>query len=97
MGVLLGLRPAFRGQSIRVELLPGERWLFYSDGLFESLDSPEESGYQRMTRYMTTRVDFPIEEACCRILSEHPAAISGKGLPDDFTVLMIERRTGLAS
>lgn len=77
-----------------IEVLPGERWLFYTDGLYESLSENDENDMKinALQNYLESRPLLPITEACSDILDHHPSFLSGHPQPDDYTVLILERQ-----
>ncbi|NLI75900.1 MAG: SpoIIE family protein phosphatase [Candidatus Riflebacteria bacterium] len=90
-GRLLGIRPDVRVTPLTLRLEPGERLIFYTDGLAESLSIDGDDGFQTLGAWFGTRPPLPAPAACCDILDHHPFVRSGEPLPDDFTVLILER------
>ncbi|OQA05502.1 MAG: Phosphoserine phosphatase RsbP [bacterium ADurb.Bin374] len=76
-----------------VEILPGERWMFYTDGLYESLGEGKEDEMKiaALQTYLGTRPLIPLIDACSDILDHHPSFLTGQPQPDDYTVLLLER------
>jgi serine phosphatase RsbU (regulator of sigma subunit) len=76
-----------------VDILPGERWTFFTDGLFESLEDGGESEMKQASflTYLKSRPLLPITEACPDILDRHPSFQTGQPQSDDFTIVMLER------
>lgn len=76
-----------------VDMLAGERWLFYTDGLYESLGEGTENEMKiaALQTYLGTRPLLPLAEACSDILDHHPSFLIGQPQPDDYTVLLLER------
>ena len=91
----LGVKKHTTTPGTPVEIHPGERWLFYTDGLCESLgDGVEnETKIAVLQSYLDTRPLIPITEACTDILDHHPSFLTGQPQPDDYTVLLLERST----
>jgi len=89
----LGVRKQAPSPGTPAEILPGERWMFYTDGLYESLGEGEESEMKiaALQTYLGTRPLVPITEACADILDHHPSFLTGQPQPDDYTVLLLER------
>ncbi len=90
----IGMRPVYKGTPLTLGFAPGERWVFSSDGLYETLATPEANGFDRLGEFLAPRMRFPPEEACRRVLAEHPAVLGGAARPDDFTILVVERARG---
>ncbi len=92
-GFPVGVRPKLNVKPVTRPLLPGEQLVFYTDGLAESLGShqDEESGFDRLGKFIAGRPRLPVEESCQDILFNHPVVQLGTPLPDDFTVLCVER------
>lgn len=76
-----------------VDILPGERWMFYTDGLYESLGEGGENEMKiaALQTYLGTRPLVPLIDACSDILDHHPSFLTGQPQPDDYTVLLLER------
>jgi len=74
-------------------LEPGERIVLFTDGPFEAMQRPHSaiSGYDLFREYLDGRPALPLEESCRDALDQHPFLTTGAPLPDDFTVVMIER------
>ncbi|HNW34499.1 MAG TPA: CHASE2 domain-containing protein [Candidatus Ozemobacteraceae bacterium] len=89
----LGVRKQATTPGTAVDILPGDRWMFYTDGLYESLGEGEESEMKiaALQTYLGTRPLIPITEACADILDHHPSFLTGQPQPDDYTVLLLER------
>lgn len=92
-GLFLGTKATYRSTPPHLgNLKPGERILFYTDGLIESIPATrEQDGFNLFRDYLLLRPKLPVIEACSDILEHHPHFLSGKDQPDDFTVLMVER------
>jgi len=91
-GFFLGRRMKGRCAPTRFRLLPGGRFLFFSDGVIESLmANPFEDCFQAFLEYVAARPRLSLQEACQDLLQSHPAIASGKPLPDDFTLVLVER------
>lgn len=76
-----------------VEILSGERWMLFTDGLYESLEEIQEEEMKMtvLCMFLDTLPHKPIEQACYDIIANHPSIMTGQPQPDDFTVLLIER------
>ncbi|MBF0407791.1 MAG: SpoIIE family protein phosphatase [Candidatus Riflebacteria bacterium] len=98
MGDTLGFREKLKLQPNHFTLQPGERILLYSDGLVESIDNDDgKSHYDHFSKYLHSRPLLPLESACDDILENHSYIKTGLPRPDDFTILIVERTTGLPS
>jgi serine phosphatase RsbU (regulator of sigma subunit) len=77
--------------SSTLELVPGARLIFYSDGLVEALDpSDEQFGYQRLQHLLSDNLELATEELLNKLLSELSLHTSGRPLDDDLTILIID-------
>jgi len=92
-GLFLGTKAVYRSAPPRLgSLESGERILFYTDGLIESIPATKEQDAFILFRdYLSLRPKLPVVEACSDIIDHHPHFLSGKEQPDDFTVLLVER------
>ncbi len=97
-GMCLGVRPKVTARPTSIQIERGERILFYTDALIESIAEMDGHEFSRdyfeiFRNFLKTLPDLPIEDACRYILENHPSLRGGHPQPDDFTVLMLERRT----
>lgn len=90
-GPMLGAVRHPRFTPLLFALQPGERLLFFTDGLYESLTREGEDGLELLTRYVTSRPRLPFDLTCRDLLDHHPHVWSGQPLPDDFTLVLVER------
>ena len=91
-GTQLGARKSIRFKPNEFTLQPGERVIYYTDGLVESLVGHDErSLFHHFQEYLETRPMIDIEGACDDYLNNHEFMKSGKPQPDDFTILLIDR------
>lgn len=92
-GSFLGTKETYRpGKPYLGKLKSGERLIFYTDGLVESLDEDKHvDAFEIFRNYLSSRPDMPAEQACNDILENHPFVLSQKSQPDDFTVVIIEK------
>jgi serine phosphatase RsbU (regulator of sigma subunit) len=78
-----------------VNLEPGERLIFFTDGLFENQFNclPDDDGFLLFQNYLLSRPEntSPME-SCKDWLANHPAILSGDPLPDDMTILILQRK-----
>lgn len=87
----LGLKSDVAYEDLSVTLAPGDRVLFFSDGLPEAPgESGEPIGYAALESLLDLSEAHSAEEAVELILSRVTAAASGP-LEDDATVLILER------
>ena len=98
-GLLLGMRPKHRAAPTPVLLGKGDRLFLYTDGVAESLAiEVSDSGFDQLIEFVKSRPFLPLEESCAdlleqhpfvRLMAEHPDTVPQ---PDDFTIVIIERR-----
>ena len=70
-----------------VELAPGARVLFYSDGISEAEDSRgEDYGSRRLLQVLNSAPEICAEE----VLDDVRAFAAGRGLQDDATVILVQ-------
>lgn len=89
----LGVKKKDSTPATPIEIKPGERMLFLTDGIYESI-AGEEGDLTKITsfqNYLSTRPQVAIDAVCADILDHHPSVLSGLPQPDDYTVLMLER------
>lgn len=80
-----------RPPTERLELGPGSRLVFYSDGLVEAVDGAgEQFGYQRLRALIEEQAQAPAEELLARLLAELERHTGGRALDDDLTILIID-------
>jgi CHASE2 domain-containing sensor protein len=96
-GTFLGRRPDYKLPiPFHGVFMPGSRLVFYTDGMVESFltDNDKWDAFTLFQNYLQKQPLRPIKDACHGILYEHPFFRTGAAQPDDFTVIMIERRGG---
>lgn len=83
-------------------LKEGDRLIFSSDGLVESLEGSlpagapaEATAYDAFLGYVSGLPDLPLERFVQALLDRHPALAAGRDQPDDFTVVVVERTTAV--
>lgn len=92
-GKLMGFRSKLQVTPTSFEILPGERLVFYSDGLLETLEGKPGTAYSRFLEYIRVFGAMHLEEFCREVITRHPGfGARGAGQADDFTVLAVERR-----
>ena len=93
-GTFLGRKADLKVKAPFTSVLkPGERLVFYTDGIVESFPgSTDKDGFELFRAYLSDRPQQNLQEFCNEIVASHPFFISGLPQPDDFTVVTIERR-----
>ncbi|RCK79304.1 MAG: Serine phosphatase RsbU, regulator of sigma subunit [Candidatus Ozemobacter sibiricus] len=92
-GFPIGIRPNVKVEPRRLVLQPGERLLCYTDGLAESLSRAKgRSGFDELLPHLIRWSGEPLEQAARRLVEGHPCVQAGHPRPDDFTVIVLERR-----
>ncbi len=77
--------------SERLEIEPGNRLIFYSDGLVEAVDEDDEPfGYERLRTFFEGNAGLGSEELMAALLAELERHTGGRPLDDDLTVLIID-------
>ncbi len=91
MGNVLGLPLEAGSPDTSYELEPGDRLLFFTDGIIEMPNSKGgEFGHNRTVAALANCSKLPLEEAADRLITE-ARAFSGGGKPkDDLSLLLIE-------
>lgn len=80
-----------RPPSERLEIKPGDRLIFYSDGLVEAVNEEEEQfGYTRLRRFFEESAALGSEELLAALLAELERHTRGRPLDDDLTILIID-------
>lgn len=75
----------------RLELEPGSRLIFYSDGLVEAVDEEgEQLGYERLKAFLEKHAELASEELLALLLTELEEHTKGRPLDDDLTLLVID-------
>ena len=92
-GTFLGRKPDLKVKAPFASVLkPGERLVFYTDGIVESFPgSTDKDGFELFKTYLSERPKENLHEFCNEIVVSHPFFASGLPQPDDFTVVTIER------
>lgn len=91
-GAMTGIRPTIRLYPQTLVLNPGERLIFYSDGMAETLAMPGTSGFDQLGRFLGTRPRLSPADACRDFLDHHPFLATGRPQPDDMTVVVLARK-----
>ncbi len=92
-GTFLGRKADLKVKAPFTSVLkPGERLVFYTDGIVESFPgSTDQDGFELFRAYLAERPKQNLQEFCNEIVASHPFFISGLPQPDDFTVVTVER------
>ena len=92
-GVVLGQFPGFEYQCETVELSPGDKILFYTDGVSESENEDSELyGRARVSQFVLDNAQLPAQEFTKKLLREVEAFrfVDANTQIDDTTVLVVE-------
>ncbi|RCK81619.1 MAG: Serine phosphatase RsbU, regulator of sigma subunit [Candidatus Ozemobacter sibiricus] len=93
-GSPLGLRLKILLSPGRTTLEPGERIFLYTDGPVEALvEQPPRTNFDAFQDFVASRPPLPLELAANDILDHHPHVLSEQPLPDDFTIVILERES----
>ena len=93
-GIPLGIRPKVDYRLGEIQMEPGDRIVFYTDGLVESSKIDGEIfGFHRFETLMETIVDLPPKEAIDKILDQL-YTFTGHDEPDDDLTLAILEAVG---
>jgi len=90
-GRLIGYGMTSTVTPVTVELEPGERLLFYSDGLVEPLAELFPDAYAAFQEYVATLTGTSSTELPGELIARHPYLAHGGSFPDDATVVVVER------
>jgi serine phosphatase RsbU (regulator of sigma subunit) len=97
-GLPVGAALKFRLNPARIDLKPGFRGYYYTDGLVESLIIPEKvDAFRAFRDFLQERYQEDIVRACQNVFDEHPALKNNQIPPDDCTIVMVERKEESAS
>ncbi len=96
-GPSLGHKQRFRFTPGHVNLAPGDRLIFYTDGMVESLAYLDRFEKARdyfidFQEFLSAELAKSPSDPCLAFLQNHPFLRTGRPQPDDFTVVIIERR-----
>jgi len=88
----LGMREQLRFKTNDFKLKEGERLVFYTDGLVESMpESDKIDAFILFKDYLLRYNNEVIDEFCNKVIFEHPFFKSKAPQPDDFTAVILER------
>jgi len=93
-GLMLGLYPEAVYSSVEIRIVPGDRCLLYTDGLFEAKNAAqEEFGKSRCKEFLETQRDIPVARFA-KALLDRIAGFSGhnsaRAQEDDITLLVLD-------
>ncbi|HOY65574.1 MAG TPA: SpoIIE family protein phosphatase [Candidatus Ozemobacteraceae bacterium] len=75
------------------DLVPGDRIVFYTDGIVEAKIGGEEVGYQRMSEEVARLLCDDARQSCERIFAWHRSLTGTTDQQDDITLLVLTRAT----
>jgi sigma-B regulation protein RsbU (phosphoserine phosphatase) len=94
-GLPLGLSPDVHYQTVRYQMLPGERLVAFTDGIFEATNAQGHqfgvSGIENSLKKLSQSALTP-EALLDALVEEVQGHMPGLDFEDDFTLLAIERR-----
>ncbi len=92
VGSVLGMGAAEEYETVTWELVPGERLLLFTDGIWEARSrAGEKFGRQRLFAHLADTAGKPLEEVVHDLVGRAVAHMEGADFEDDFTVVAIER------
>jgi serine phosphatase RsbU (regulator of sigma subunit) len=91
LGLLFGDDFAKRLEEITIPLIPGDRFLIYTDGLTEATD-PEKNNYglKRLTALLADTHDSTPEQLISFIMKDIGDFTQGSPYHDDLTILSMQ-------
>jgi phosphoserine phosphatase RsbU/P len=94
-GPVLGVFPEAAFGERRIDLAPGDRLLFYTDGLVEARNRDgEEFGLERLKGELLARRRAPASRLTEDLVQSVRAFVAAPNLADDLTLIALERRNG---
>ncbi|EKD83583.1 MAG: hypothetical protein ACD_39C00584G0002 [uncultured bacterium] len=88
----LGMREKLKFNLNEFQLQPGEKIIFYTDGLVESMpESSKVDAFILFKEYLLQFDSKEINKFCSRIIFDHPFFKTNEPQPDDFTAVILER------
>lgn len=76
---------------VETDLKPGDRIVFYTDGIVEAKIGGHEIGYQRMSEEIAPRLCDDARKSCERIFDWYRSLAFGSDQQDDITLLVLTR------
>jgi sigma-B regulation protein RsbU (phosphoserine phosphatase) len=95
-GLPLGISPNVRYQTVAYEMLPGERLVVFTDGIFEATNRQgKQWGITGITQGLQKLSQEPLaaEALLDAVVEDVKAHMDGLDFEDDFTLLAIERKS----
>jgi len=90
-GVYIGVREAGKYESQTVQLAPGDRILFFTNGLIDVLNENDEPyGEARLSEYVQTHSDLHPDDFVAGLINTVSAYAAGAQLEDDQSILYFE-------
>lgn len=101
-GLPLGVFDGAEFTAQQVEIPPGSRLLFYTDGLAEAFNGQSdeqhaEFGTDGIAQTLRDNYDQPLAETLQRLFDDSNAFTQGQGRHDDTSVLLLEHRAEITS
>lgn len=91
-GFPLGSKSTKVLKPVEISLYPGDRIIFFTDGLVESFsDRNDIDCFQLFAKHISSLPKQAPAQSCQAIIDQHPFFKTGLPQPDDFTVLILER------
>jgi sigma-B regulation protein RsbU (phosphoserine phosphatase) len=92
---MLGIMPGEQYRERAVQLAPGDRLCFYTDGLIEARNEIGETfGTDRLTDCLAAHGGLPAERLTEEILATQREFRGSHALSDDVTLVVAELRAG---
>ena len=92
-GPIIGLGSAVGFEEQATALNPGDKVVFYTDGLTESQDANRTFfGEERLVELVASLAAEPVEAICDAVFEAVEGHAQGQALPDDLSLLVIEWR-----
>lgn len=90
-GFMLGIVPDEQYREKQIQLEPGDRLCFYTDGLVEARNGMGEGyGTDRLQSAFVAHGAFPAEPLAQHLLADQQSFRSGQPLSDDVTLVVVE-------
>ncbi len=87
-GTVVGLMDGMRYEEGRIQMLPGDIFVAYSDGITEPENESGEFGEERLLEIVARFRDQPLAVISDQVLLALDAWIGGKEQPDDITLVL---------
>ena len=93
-GLMLGLFPEAAYTSVEIRITPGDRYLLYTDGIFEASNAAqEEFGKSRCKEFLQSRRNIPparFADDLLNTIATFSGLSSGRAQEDDITMLVLD-------